>query len=78
MDPSLRHKSIRLSPEHYIGCRWYFVTICSPDPRAPFNPNRMPSGSLDFYIKRVTRILSRFPPTVSCPTISISCFMVFR
>ena len=36
MDPSLRHKSIRLSPEHYIGCRWYFVTICSPRPSRPF------------------------------------------
>lgn len=36
MDSSFWHKSIRLSPEHYIGCRWYFVTICSPRPSRPF------------------------------------------
>lgn len=36
MDPSLWHKSIRLPAEHYVGCRWYFVTICSPRPSRPF------------------------------------------
>jgi len=29
MDPSSWHKDIRLPPEHYLGSRWYFVTLCA-------------------------------------------------
>jgi putative transposase len=29
MDSSFWHKDIRLAPGNYVGCRWYFVTICT-------------------------------------------------
>ena len=28
-DPEAWHRPIRLPPESYVGCRWYFVTICT-------------------------------------------------
>ena len=31
MDQARQHKDIRLSPENYLGCRWYFVTVCTYD-----------------------------------------------
>jgi putative transposase len=31
MDEAPQHKDIRLCPENYLGCRWYFVTVCALD-----------------------------------------------
>jgi putative transposase len=31
MEEARQHRDIRLCPENYIGCRWYFVTICAQD-----------------------------------------------
>jgi hypothetical protein len=30
MDSSSWHKDIRLPPEHYVGCRLYFMTLYKP------------------------------------------------
>ena len=35
-DPDLWHRDIRLPPENYLGCRWYFVTICTHQRRTYF------------------------------------------
>jgi len=31
MEEARQHKDIRLCPENYLGCRWYFVTLCAKD-----------------------------------------------
>jgi putative transposase len=31
MEEARQHRDIRLCPENYLGCRWYFVTLCAHD-----------------------------------------------
>jgi REP element-mobilizing transposase RayT len=31
MEEAPQHKDIGLCPENYLGCRWYFVTVCTDD-----------------------------------------------
>lgn len=66
MDSSLWHKSIRLPSEHYMGCRWYFVTICSPRPLRPFQ-----SKPVAGWLLRLLRQES----TVRSFAISVYCLM---
>ena len=50
MTETHQHRNIRLCPENYLGCRWYFVTVCAHE-----RVNYFRAKSLSNWVLRVLK-----------------------